>query len=250
MDQMADKEPVATENRTYVVGCIKPTRRPQGTAEMAQLLPPEIRVDDLYLGFARGTMEEFREAMDGYGPKVAAHAEAGVDLIHPEGAPPFMIHGYQGEQEILGRWNKTYGVPVFTSGTTQVAALKALGVKKFAGATYYVSPLNQIVTDYFTEAGFEVMGMQGLKVEFQKVRELSDQQVLDHVVGVANSRPEADAIYMLGSAWPRLSIVEELEDEIGKPVLHPMQARCWYFQKLLGLKAPIRGYGRLMAEIP
>lgn len=239
-----------TERRTYVVGCIKPTRRPQGTAEMAPILPPEIRVHDLYLGFERGTIEEFREAMDGYGPLVAAHAEAKVDLIHPEGGPPFMIHGYDGEQRILSQWNKTYNVPIFSSGTSQVAALKALGVKKFVCATYYGGPVNQIVTDYFSQAGFEVMGIQGLNVEFQKVKDLPDQEVLDHVINVANSRPDADALYMLGSAWPRLSIVEELEREIKKPVLHPMQARCWYFQKLLGLKTPIYGYGRLMAEIP
>ncbi len=240
----------AAENPSYVVGCIKPQRRPQGTAEMDPLLPPEIRVNDLYLGFEWGDIEEFRKAMDGYGPLVAAHAEAGVDLIHPEGAPPFMIHGYQGEQKILGQWNETYDVPVFTSGNTQVAALKALGVKKFVGATYFDGPLNQMFTDYFTDAGFEVMGMHGLNVEYLKVKDLSDQQVLDHLISVANSRPDADALYMLGSAWPRLSIVEELEHEIEKPVLHAMQARCWYFQKCLGLKTPISGYGRLMAEIP
>ena len=161
---------MATEHRTYVVGYIKPTRRPQGTAEMAPILPPEIKVHDLYLGFERGTIEEFREAMDGYGPLVAAHAEAKVDLIHPEGGPPFMIHGYDGEQRILGQWNETYGVPVFSSGTSQVAALKALGVKKFVAATYYVGQVNQIVTNYFTQAGFEVMGIHGLCCGFAPPR--------------------------------------------------------------------------------
>ena len=40
-------------------------------------------------------------------------------LIHPEGAPPFMIRGFWAERELLDQWEEQYGIPVITSGTTQ-----------------------------------------------------------------------------------------------------------------------------------
>src|SRR5680860_1472289 len=53
------------------------------------------------------------------------------------GAPPFMVRGYQGERDILDRWEHTYGLPVVTSGVTQVEAMKAFGVKRIVGVTYF-----------------------------------------------------------------------------------------------------------------
>ena len=45
----------------------------------------------LYLNFQRGTEDEFRGALNAVHEKVAELAKEGVDLIHPEGAPPFMV---------------------------------------------------------------------------------------------------------------------------------------------------------------
>jgi hypothetical protein len=37
-----------------------------------------------------------------------------------------MLLGYNGESEIIQRWQRQFGIPIFTSGTNQVAAMKAL----------------------------------------------------------------------------------------------------------------------------
>ena len=69
--------------------------------------------------------------------KVAELAEIGVDLMHPEGGPPFMVRGHKAEQEIVGGWEAKYKIPIFTSGMSQAEALRALGIKKFVGCTYF-----------------------------------------------------------------------------------------------------------------
>jgi maleate cis-trans isomerase len=56
--------------------------------------------------------------------------------MHPEGGPPFMVRGYQAEQNIVSGWEAKYKIPIFTSGMTQAAALRALGIKKFS-LSYY-----------------------------------------------------------------------------------------------------------------
>src|ERR1700684_3041457 len=117
-----------------VLGCIKPTMRPGGLEELIRMLPEGIGVIPLFLGIKEGTTDEFKRAVTPFEPLVAQLAELGCDLIHPEGAPPFMLLGYKGETELLAAWERKYKVPMFTSGSNHVRALKALKVKRFGGA--------------------------------------------------------------------------------------------------------------------
>jgi maleate cis-trans isomerase len=55
---------------------------------------------------------------------------------------------------------------------------------------------------------------------------------------------------MLGSAWKTVALVEGLEQETGLPLVHAGPARTWETQLRLGLRHKIRGYGRLLAEMP
>src|SRR5437870_2807551 len=104
------------------VGIIKPTLRPGGLEEFIRLLPEGIGVLPLFLNIREGTVEEFQDVLAAYEARVGELAEAGVDLIHPEGAPPFMLQGRRGEQHIVEGWQAQYGVPVVTAGMTQVEA--------------------------------------------------------------------------------------------------------------------------------
>ena len=40
-----------------------------------------------------------------------------------------------------------------------------------------------------------------------------------------------------------------LEDEIGKPVITSSLASIWHAMKLIDIKEPVSGYGRLMASL-
>lgn len=233
-----------------VVGIIKPTMRPGGLEDMIRLLPEGIGVIPLYNDIRRGTEDEFEAVMADYDDKVARLAEQQVDLIHPEGAPPFMVMGYHGEREKIDGWERQHGIPVFTSGTNHVAALTALGIKSFVGATYFSGDINATFARYFTEAGFTVLAMEGLDVPFQEVGQVSSHQVYAHVKRAFLANPGAEGIYMLGSGWQVLDIIETLERDLGVPVVHPIPARCWEIQKRLHVREPRSGFGRLLAELP
>jgi maleate cis-trans isomerase len=55
---------------------------------------------------------------------------------------------------------------------------------------------------------------------------------------------------MLGSAWKSVEIIERLENQSGKTVVHAGPARAWGTQLSLGLRHKIKGYGKLLAEMP
>lgn len=232
------------------VGVIKPTHRPGSLEDFIRLLPKGIGVVPVYLGLKAGTEKEFMDAMDPIKEKVAQLAGLDVDIIHPEGAPPFMLRGYQGEADIIREMEQKHGKPIFTSGTSQIEALKALDVRKMVGITYFTGDINKKYADYFTEAGFEVMAMEGIPVPFADVARLSPYEIYAFIKKEFLKHPEADGVYLLGSAWHILDIVQMLEQDLQVPVLHPVPARVWATQKRLHVRQPIKGFGQLLEEMP
>jgi maleate isomerase len=232
-----------------LVGCIKPTMRPGGLEELIRMLPEGIGIIPLFLDISEGTTAEFKRVFSYVEPLVAKLAKQGCDLIHPEGAPPFMMLGHDGEARLIAEWEQKYGKPIFTSGTNHVRALRALGVKRFVGATYFTGQINDVFAKYFTDAGFQTLGMEGISTAFQNVGQLSEYEVYAHVKASFLKHPKAQAIYLLGSGWRVLPIIDMLEQDLGVPVVHPVPARCWEIQRRLSVRQPVPGYGRLLAEM-
>ncbi len=193
---------------------------------------------------------EFDRGVKQYEPLLAKLAEKKVDLLHPEGAPPFMVLGHKGEAKLIKRWEKKFKIPVFTSGTNHIRALKALGIKRFVGASYFTGPINKTFANYFVDAGFDVLAMDGIDVPFDQVGSLSSETVYAHVKKTfLKHRKRAQGIYLLGSGWRVLNVIDTLEEDLGVPVIHPVPARCWEIQHRLSVNQPVKGYGRLLAEM-
>jgi maleate isomerase len=232
------------------IGIIKPTHRPGSLEEFIRLIPEGIGVVPLFLGIQRGTVDEFTEAINAYETKIAELAELEVDLIHPEGAPPFMIQGYAGEQRIIDGWEKKYGIPMVTSGQVQVEALKALYVKKVVVSSYSNEGTNNIVSAYLEEAGIQVLENAGIAVPFDQAGNLSQHQVYTHTKQAVLRHPECDGILLFGSGWRSLGAIELLEQDLDVPVVQPVPARVWAVQKRLRINEPVTGFGQLLAEMP
>jgi maleate isomerase len=243
---------MAQNEKEYLVGTVRPTDRPEAGQELDldTKIPARIKFVTLTMNFTRGTEEEFGASMPGYEEKAAALAKMGADLVRPSGAPPFMLLGYKGEQELIASWERKYGVQMFTSGQNHVRALRTLGIKTFTGASYFAEKMNAIFARYFTDAGFQVLAMEGIDSPFADVPRVPPERILAFMKTIAAKHRDADGIYMLGSAWKTLDIIERLEKETGLPVVHAGPARCWETQLRLGLRHPIPGYGRLLAEMP
>src|SRR5688572_32347106 len=193
--------------------------RPGSVEELCRILPEGIGIIPLFLDIQRGAREEFTTILKSYEPLIAKLAEHEVDLIHPEGAPPFMVLGYAGEAELLKKWDQTYRTPMFTSGTNHIRALHALKVKRFVGASYFAGNINETFGKYFVDAGFDVLAMEGIDVPFKEVGNLSAELVYSHVKkAFLKHRKEAQGIYLLGSGWRVMGIIDLLERDLGVPV--------------------------------
>ena len=232
------------------VGMVKPTTQGSGSHDaLVGLLPAGVRTHTVYCGIKDGTVEEFQTVMPEYERGVAEVAALKVDMVHPEGTPPFMLHGFAGEQRIVQGWEDQYGVPVFTSGMNQIRAMKALGARRVVGAGYD-SITGPIVERYFRDAGFDVIAIEKVKSTWEEVGLLTNDQMIAMMSEVFRRHPGAQVMYLQGSKWPSLRVIERLEAAIGVPVVQAVAARSWEIQVRCGVRAPVRGHGHLLATMP
>lgn len=233
------------------VGLIRPTMRPGVFEDLVRMMPEGICFIPLFNDVRRGNVDEFKAAPALYRAKAEEVAKQDIDLIFLSGAPPWMLLGPKGEQKLMRAWSRDLGVPVVTSAVNQLEAFKALKVKRIYGVTYFPGNINKLFADYFEAAGYEPVAMEGTEgVEFTRVQEISSHVIYAKIKKGVRKHPKAEAIYMLGPAWRTLDIIEPLEQDLGLPVIHATPAQCWYIQKLLGVRQPKPGYGRLLAEMP
>ncbi len=243
---------MAQPEREFLVGSVWPTNRTGtlGDNELDRRLPPAIRLVHVTMDFQEGTREEFARSIPGYEAKAAGLMAQKPDLVRVLGAPPFMILGFDGESQVIRGWEEKYGVPMFTSGQNHVRALRALGVKRLLGGTYLPDNLNEIFARYLTEAGFDVIAMEGMDAPFHEVPDVPATDIAEHLERSFRRHPDAEALYLLGSAWKILDVLEDIEDRLGVPVVYPLTARNWETRLRFGFRQPIPGYGRLLSEMP
>ena len=233
-----------------VVGCVKPTHRPGSLEEFIRLLPEGIGVVPVYLNFQRGTEDEFRAALNAVHEKVDG-ARQGRRRFDSPGRRA-AVHGarFQGRGKIVKEWEAEFKIPIVTAAQTQVEALRALGVKRFVGVTYFTGSINDMFTRYFQEAGFDVLAMEGMEVAFADVGRLASTEIYAHTRRAFLKNPGADGIYMLGTGWRCLDIIHLLEEDLQVPVVHAVPARVWSVQKRLHVRQAVKGFGRLLEEMP
>ena len=118
-------------------------------------------------------------------------------------------------------------------------------------ATPYPAEVNAHEAEYFGERGIEVVAMAGMDFGDAPDRGLKfaavpPDQICDHVRSV--DRDEADAVFISCANFASASVVQELEEELDKPVITSNIATFWAGLRAAGIDDPITGYGRLVAN--
>ena len=234
-----------------VIGVIKPTMRPGSTEEMIRLLPEGIGVIPIFLDVRKGSRQEFKGAIQAYEPKIKELVDQEVDIVMPEGAGPFVMAGFEFEKKIVGQWERKYKRPMVTSCVSQVAAMKALKIKRPVLASYTTGVTNAERDTYFAKAGFNVAGQVVVSLDdFQRAGEMSPHEIYAQIKREVLKVKRPDGILMRGSGWRSLECIDWLEQDLGIPVVHAVTARNWMAQKILRVMQPVHGVGRLLVELP
>jgi maleate isomerase len=159
-----------------------------------------------------------------------------------------LIKGAGFDQELVARMERAGGVGATTTSTALLAALTALGAKRVAVATPYVEELNQLEARFLESQGFEVTALRGLdidsdpdiaRVPYARTRDLVHETVQDD--------GSADAVFISCTNMPTLALLDQLEDELGRPVFSSVAVTIWHALSLAGVVACVEGSGSLLA---
>ena len=172
------------------------------------------------------------------------------DSIIFSGSPLFTRLPFGADRELGKKLSDKFGVPVAAGLTAEVEALKAMKCQKLVVGTPYPEELNDRLKRHLERSGFEVLQIAGYGV--RKNAQLTDLPVhASYKIAkrlYAKGR-DADGVFIACPRWPTITDVQLLEDEIGKPVVTSSLACIWYAMKLIDIREPVGGLGRLMAGL-
>ena len=139
------------------------------------------------------------------------------------------------------------GVGVSMGSTAAVAALRKFGARKIAVLTPHQPRGDEMVRAYFTEAGFDVVRLKGLKCATPRL--IAQVPLADIRSALRELDGDGvDALLMLGTALPAASVAVEAERWLGKPVLAVNVVSYWHAIRHCGIEDRVLGHGRILEE--
>ena len=118
------------------------------------------------------------------------------------------------------------GVPSITASSAIRRALAHLDVESVAIATPYIDEFNRRLSEYLEESGVSVAAMDGLGItEGFNIGMVSPQEMYREVQEI--DHPDAEAVVVSGTNYRTIEVIEELEADLGKPVVSANAAAMW-----------------------
>jgi arylmalonate decarboxylase len=196
------------------------------------------------------TPEGYDAAFDAILPAAKALAARGdLDAIMVIGTSLTFYRGYAAHQMLLEQLRKETGLPVSTMSEAVVHGLRSVGAKKIAVATAYSDLVNDRLTDFLRQAGFEVSSMKGFGIlEFGGAERMTEQDIIDLAGKSIGEARVADAVLISCGGLMTLNCAVPIEQKHGIPVVTSTQSSFWKALRLAGDDGQISGYGQMLGQ--
>jgi len=157
--------------------------------------------------------------------------------------------GLEGSNKLQRKLEKTAKRGVAMGSDACRAALRAYGkgVKRLGVVTPYMPVGDKQVHRFFTECGFKVVNLLGLKCKSPVlIAHESKQRLRDAILQV--NRGKVDAVVQVGTNLAMAEVAAMAEFSLDKPVIAINSAIYWHALRQYGIKDKIYGWGSLLAE--
>jgi maleate cis-trans isomerase len=176
-----------------------------------------------------------------------------VDLVMMNGAPVHLFFGPDGHSQLLARMQHVSKVPVTTSSRALAESLHALTARKILLISSWRSESDHLLTNlrnYLASEGIEIAAVDGIGRQLQSYEKLqmTPQMIFENVASRAKRHSGVDAVYIQSGTMAAVPIIDQLEQEIGIPVVSSNSASIFGSFRKLGVKAA-PGYGRLLSSL-
>lgn len=232
------------------IGLISPNISEEFLTDVYRILPPDIMVEGRGLRVREFTDQEFARAEREFFGLVGELTEFPLDFLMLTGELFLSYKGPGSDRELLKAVGEVTSVPASTVLTSVVDACRALGLKRVVMATPFPEDQDARLVRFLEHDDIEVAAFRGLAYENSRVIwTLPPETGLEVARPLLREHPEVDGLYMPCNKWRITPIIEQLEQEFGKPVVTNTQAWIWTALKAMDLNQPVDGYGRLLARV-
>lgn len=235
------------------LGLIVPSLNVVAEPEMRRLAPDGVSVHSARMFLAGAvTPESFTRMAKDAEAAAGLLATAGMDAMAYACTSGSILEDSDRITEVLTRAG---GVPSVTTARAVIDALRALGLRRVTVATPYVEFVNDEERRFLESAGIEVLTIRGLNLGHTPEERISIGRVrLDVVRDLArqvnSEAKEADGIFISCTNLATIDALEELEEELKKPVVSSNAATFWAVLRRAGLESKVEGHGTLLRTFP
>jgi maleate isomerase len=175
-------------------------------------------------------------------------AAARVDVIVFGCTGSGILEGTSGDREIADMITRETKITAITVTMAMVEGLREVEIKKLSVASPFSEEVDDKLKEFLEGNGFHVAKLESLRGsdvwEYAKIAPF-----LLYALGKKAFVPGADGVFIPCTQLRAVEIVEQLERDIGKPVVTAVQASLWLALKTIGIKSSVNGYGVLLTRL-
>ena len=156
--------------------------------------------------------------------------------------------GIKFENELVQSMEAASGSPGISTSGAAIQALKELGLNKICMISPYTDYQHELGVKFLVANGFEVVASKGVGSPLLDHGELLPEVARDLAIATCRG-VNCDGVYSCCTNFRTIEILEEVEKELGKPMVSANQATMWLMLKMVGVKGPISGFGTLLRNL-
>ncbi len=158
------------------------------------------------------------------------------------------LYGKGYDLKLVKKMASRVTVPCITTATAVVKGLREMKINKVMLLTPYEKWLTQRGIEFLKANKFEVIGSEHLNLtDSQDLVNVTSEQIVHWVK--TKIRQNCDGLFISCTCFRGMGAAEQLEKDLGIPVVTSNQATVWYLLQLSGYSSPVTGYGALLREL-
>jgi maleate isomerase len=235
--------------KTHRIGLLVPSSNSTQEPEFVQMLPASVSLHVTRLGLQKVDPESTLNIVAELEKESRKLADAAVDIVVLAATAPSTRMGKGYDAQLIRRLEDATGKPATTAATAMLDAFSALGVRRVALAAPWSEQTNKVVAAFMEAHGIEVVSQVAMGVvSNNEIGRLHPETAFEH--GRKADRENADAVFLACGNWWTASIVERLEQTVGKPVLTTNNVTIWHALRKIGVRPGVPGFGSLLRDLP
>ena len=216
-------------------------------SELRTMLPPGVELYTNRIANANPTtIENLRNMAPDIG-RTASGIVPDVDL-------DVMIYGCTsgtvviGEQNVADLMQQARGYyPCTTPITATLAAINCFKAKRISILTPYLKTVNEEMAAYFQNRCLDVINISGFELASDAdMTAVSKQSILQAALDTC--RDSSELLFISCTALRAAGVIEQLEEQLKRPVITSNQALVWHALELIGKPYTVTGFGSLFTK--